>query len=142
MSSLRRLRYKLARMADDFALFTTDVIYDRRHGRAAEVLASFLYGLSFIFSALVRLRWYLYEHRILRSKPLGCMVVVVGNLTVGGTGKTPVVEKFARTLAERGRKVAILSRGYKSKKEPLPKKLWRMLTHGEEAPPKLSLIHI
>ena len=38
MSSLRRLRYKLARMADDFALFTTDVIYDRRHGRAAEVL--------------------------------------------------------------------------------------------------------
>ena len=44
------------------------------------------------------------------------MVVVVGNLTVGGTGKTPVVEKFARTLTERGRKVAILSRGYKSKK--------------------------
>ena len=80
MSSLRRLRYKLARMADDFALFTTDVIYDRRHGRAAEVLASFLYGLSFIFNALVRLRLYLYEHRILRSKPLGCLVVVVGNL--------------------------------------------------------------
>jgi tetraacyldisaccharide 4'-kinase len=137
MPSLRRFRYKLVRMADDFALFTTDVIYDRRHGRAAEVLAGFLYGLSFIFSALVRLRWYLYEHRIFRNKPLGCLVVVVGNLTVGGTGKTPVVEKFARTLAERGRKVAILSRGYKSKKEPLAKKLWRKLTHGEEAPPKI-----
>lgn len=137
MPSLRRIRYKLARAADDFAQFTADVIYDRRHGRAAEVMATFLYGLSYLFSGIVQLRWYLYEHRILRNKPLGCLVVVVGNLTVGGTGKTPVVEKFARTLTERGRKVAILSRGYKSKKEPLPKKLWRMLTHGEEAPPKI-----
>ncbi|MEN8725621.1 MAG: tetraacyldisaccharide 4'-kinase [Lentimonas sp.] len=133
----RRQRHKLARKANDFAQFTADVIYDRRHGRAAEVMSSFLYGLSFIFSALVQLRWYLYEKRILRNKPLGCLVVVVGNLTVGGTGKTPVVEKFARTLHERGRKVAILSRGYKSKKEPLAKKLWRMLTHGEEAPPRI-----
>ncbi len=133
----RRQRYKLARKANDFAQFTADVIYDRRHGRAAEVMSSFLYGLSFIFSALVQLRWYLYERRILRNKPLGCLVVVVGNLTVGGTGKTPVVEKFARTLHERGRKVAILSRGYKSKKEPLGKKLWRMLTHGEEEPPRI-----
>jgi tetraacyldisaccharide 4'-kinase len=137
MPSLRRIRYKLARAADDFAQFTADVIYDRRHGRAAEWMATFLYGLSFIFSGIVQLRWYLYEHRILRNKPLGCLVVVVGNLTVGGTGKTPVVEKFARTLNERGRKVAILSRGYKSKKEPLPKKLWRQLTHGDEAPPKI-----
>lgn len=134
---LRRYRYKLARKADDFARFTADVIYDRRHGRAAELMSSFLYGLSFIFSGLVQLRWYLYEHRLLRNKPLGCLVVIVGNLTVGGTGKTPVVEKFARTLQERGRKVAILSRGYKSKKEPLPQKLWRKLTHGEEAPPKI-----
>jgi tetraacyldisaccharide 4'-kinase len=137
MPSLRRIRYKLARAADDFAKFTADVIYDRRHGRTAEVMATFLYGLSFLFSGIVQLRWYLYEHRILRNKPLGCLVVVVGNLTVGGTGKTPVVEKFARTLTERGRKVAILSRGYKSKKEPLPKKLWRKLTHGEEDPPKI-----
>jgi tetraacyldisaccharide 4'-kinase len=42
-------------------------------------------------------------------------VISVGNLTVGGTGKTPVVELLARTLRDRGRKVAVLSRGYKSK---------------------------
>ncbi len=123
--------------ANAFAEFTADVIYDRRHGRWAEVYAAFLYALSCLFSGLVRLRYYLYEHRILRNKPLGCLVVVVGNLTVGGTGKTPVVEKFARTLAERGRKVAILSRGYKSRKEPLLKKLWRNLSHGEADPPKI-----
>ncbi|MEM7791628.1 MAG: tetraacyldisaccharide 4'-kinase [Verrucomicrobiota bacterium] len=134
---LREFSENLKIKANEFAQFTADVIYDRKHGRTAEVLATFLYGLSFIFHGAVRLRWYFYEHRILRNKPLGCLVVVVGNLTVGGTGKTPVVEKFARTLHERGRKVAILSRGYKSKKEPLPRKLWRKLTHGEEAPPKI-----
>ncbi len=137
MPRLHHYRQKIIRWVDDFTQFTVDVIYDRRHGRAAEWMASCLYGLSFLFSGAVQLRYYLYEHRILRNKPLGCLVVVVGNLTVGGTGKTPVVEKFARILNERGRKVAILSRGYKSKKEPLPKKLWRKLTHGEESPPKI-----
>lgn len=134
---LRDYRARIESAANDFAQFIADVIYDRRHGRAAELAASCLYALSFLFHGIVRLRWYFYEHRILRNKPLGCLVVVVGNITVGGTGKTPVVEKFARTLHERGRKVAILSRGYKSKKEPLTKKLWRKLTHGEEDPPKV-----
>ncbi len=134
---LRQFRKNLAHKASDFVQFTADVIYDRKHGKGAELLGNLLYGLSFIFSGVVQLRWYLYEHRILRNKPLGCLVVVVGNLTVGGTGKTPVVEKFARTLHERGRKVAILSRGYKSKKESLPKKIWRKLSHGEEDPPRI-----
>ena len=123
--------------ADAFARFTVDVIYDRRQDKAAEWYALFLNLLSYLYSFAVRLRLYLYKHRIFRNKPLGCLVVVVGNLTVGGTGKTPIVEKFARTLTERGRKVAILSRGYKSKKEPLLKKIWRKLSHGEEAPPKI-----
>lgn len=46
----------------------------------------------------------------------GVKVVSIGNLTVGGTGKTPVVELFARELLKRGRKPVILSRGYKSQK--------------------------
>ena len=73
----------------------------------------------------------------LRDQPLGCLVVVVGNLTVGGTGKTPVVEKFAKALHDRGRKVAILSRGYKSKAPPLWQKWWFWLNHTEEAPPRV-----
>lgn len=130
-------RERVQSALNEFAQFTVDVIYDRRNGRAAEWLAGFLHGLSLLFQGIVRLRLYCYENRILRNKPLGCLVVVVGNLTVGGTGKTPVVEKFARTLQQRGRRVAILSRGYKSKKEPLPKKLWRQLTHGDEDPPRV-----
>jgi tetraacyldisaccharide 4'-kinase len=52
-------------------------------------------------------------------------VISIGNLTVGGTGKTPVVEKLARTLQDAGRRVAILSRGYKAKKPPLLRRLQR-----------------
>lgn len=85
----------------------------------------------------MQLRLWLYRHRILRDQPLGCLVVVVGNLTVGGTGKTPVVEMFAKALRDRGRKVAILSRGYKSKAPPLWRKWWFWLNHTEEPPPRI-----
>ena len=63
--------------------------------------------LSWIFTLLVQIRIWLYRHRILRGNTLGCQVISVGNLTVGGTGKTPVVEVFARNLQQQGRKVAI-----------------------------------
>ena len=61
----------------------------------------------------------------------------MGNLTVGGTGKTPVVEKLARALRDRGRKVAILSRGYKSKPTRFWRKWWYALSHTEEPPPRV-----
>jgi tetraacyldisaccharide 4'-kinase len=72
---------------------------------------------SRLYRAGVQLRLFMYDKRILRHHTLGCQVISVGNLTVGGTGKTPVVEVFARRLQQAGRKVAILSRGYK-KREP------------------------
>lgn len=120
-----------------FEEFAVDVIYGRRTGRMAALFGGFLYGPSLLYNAVVQCRLWLYRKRIFHDQPLGCMVVVVGNLTVGGTGKTPVVEKFARSLAERGRKVAILSRGYKSKPDPLWRRLWRQITHGKPPPPKV-----
>ncbi|MCH2155201.1 MAG: tetraacyldisaccharide 4'-kinase [Opitutales bacterium] len=129
----KRMKQRLA----EFELFIADVIYDRRQGGAVDVLAAVLKALSTVFTLIVRLRTWLYEKRIFHTKPLGCLVVVVGNITMGGTGKTPVVERFARSLAEQGRKVAILSRGYKSKKEPVYRKWIRWLTHAEAPPPKV-----
>ena len=76
-----------------------------------------------IYEGAVRSRLWLYRNRVLRERNLGCLVVSIGNLTVGGTGKTPVVEKFARSLQDGGRRVAILSRGYKSVKQPFLKRL-------------------
>ena len=122
----------------DFEQFTVDVIYGRKERtQGIKAYAFFLACVSVVFNLLAQLRLFLYKHRILHNHHLGCLVVVVGNLTVGGTGKTPIVEKFARTLTGQGRKVAILSRGYKSKKETLWKKWWRFITHSEETPPKV-----
>jgi tetraacyldisaccharide 4'-kinase len=126
-------RHKLDR-CEHFAI---DVIMGRREDTAAVVFGAFLQLCSYLFSGIVQLRLWLYRKRLLRDQPLGCLVVVVGNLTVGGTGKTPVVEKFARALRDRGRKVAILSRGYKSKAPPFWKKWWYWLNHTEDAPPRI-----
>lgn len=120
---------------NEFEQFAVDVIFDRRHGKRATALRLFLHACSKLFSLLVQARLWLFGQRILHNHHLGCLVVVVGNLTVGGTGKTPVVEKFARSLAERGRKVAILSRGYKSRKEPFWRRWWRTVILGAAPPP-------
>jgi tetraacyldisaccharide 4'-kinase len=94
--------------------FVIDVIEGRRSGTRAGVAKFFLLILSLPFKAVVQFRLWLYRKRFKRETSLGCLVISVGNLTAGGTGKTPVVEKFARALHSAGRKVAILSRGYRS----------------------------
>lgn len=127
----------LKKKLNGLELYTIDVILGRRAGAAAALYGAFLQVLSWLFSGIAQTRFWLYRHRILHDQPLGCLVVVVGNLTVGGTGKTPVVEKFARALQERGRKVAILSRGYKSRRPPLWRRWWTSFTHAEEPPPRI-----
>jgi tetraacyldisaccharide 4'-kinase len=104
----------MGRRLENLEQFGIDVVLERRHGIRASVLRGILHALSFIYERLVQLRLYCYRKRIFRERPLGCLVISVGNLTVGGTGKTPIVEKFARALQAGGRRVAILSRGYKS----------------------------
>ncbi len=93
-----------------------DVIFGRARGFGAWVARQVLYGFSFLFRFGVAARLYRYKSGFSKQANLGTVVVSIGNLTVGGTGKTPVVELLSKSLAKRGRKVAILSRGYKSKK--------------------------
>ena len=113
----------MRRWLDEFEQFAIDVILGRRVGKRAALLRLFLGMLAWLYRGIVQLRLWLYRKRIMRERALGCLVISIGNLTVGGTGKTPVVEKFARALQSGGRRVAILSRGYKSKKPPLLKRL-------------------
>jgi tetraacyldisaccharide 4'-kinase len=127
----------LSRKFQSFEVYTVDVVLGRRADTGAVIYGMFLQVLSWLFNGVVQLRLWLYRNRILRDHPLGCLVVVVGNLTVGGTGKTPVVEMLARALRDRGRKVAILSRGYKSKRPPFWKKAWYGITHTDEPPPRV-----
>jgi tetraacyldisaccharide 4'-kinase len=94
-------------------------------------LLALLSAFSWLFRLVVAVRYWLYDLGILRRFPLGCQVISIGNVTAGGTGKTPVTEKFARELTAAGRKVAILSRGYRRKEEPWWK---RMFTQVFEPP--------
>jgi tetraacyldisaccharide 4'-kinase len=104
----------MRRLLDSLEQFAVEVILGRRAGKRAGALRALLFALSYLYRGIVTLRVSCFRSNVFRSHRIGCPVVSVGNLTVGGTGKTPVVEKLARDLAARGRKVAILSRGYKS----------------------------
>src|ERR1700726_1789718 len=117
--------------------FAVDVVLERRLGFRATVLRGVLYLLSLVFERMVQLRLYLYRKRIFRERALGCLVVSIGNLTVGGTGKTPVVEKFARALQLGGRRVAILSRGYKSVPKPTNRNWFDRLLTKDVDPPRV-----
>lgn len=90
-----------------------------------------LKGISCIFRVVVAVRYWFYDLGILRRFPLGVQTISIGNVTAGGTGKTPVTEKFARELTRAGRKVAILSRGYRRKEKPW----WQRMLSSVIEPP-------
>jgi tetraacyldisaccharide 4'-kinase len=80
-------------------------------------MAKFLQVLSNGYGLVARSRMRLYDQNILVSRRLPCPVIAVGNLTVGGTGKTPMTIYIARFLRQLGCRVAVLSRGYGGRAE-------------------------
>jgi tetraacyldisaccharide 4'-kinase len=124
--------------AEAIETFVLEVIFEERRDWKANLMRGFLFGSSKLFTVGVKIRRWLYNIRILRDRTLGVQVIAIGNLTVGGTGKTPVVEKFARELRDAGRNVAILSRGYRSKPQPFHTKvLNKILLREDQTPPRV-----
>src|SRR3954470_170816 len=118
--------------------FFLEIILEKRRDKRAAVVRSILYAFSRVFEVAIKFRRFLYNVRILRDRTLGVQVIAIGNLTVGGTGKTPVVEKFARELTNQGRTVAILSRGYRSKPKPFHEWLVnKVLLRDDTTPPRV-----
>lgn len=87
--------------------------FAERHWYRLSAVSIVLYPASLVFRLLVALRRLLYRRGVLRSVRLPVPVIVVGNLTVGGTGKTPLVLALARALHGKGLHPAILCRGYR-----------------------------
>jgi tetraacyldisaccharide 4'-kinase len=132
------MREQLRNWTEAVETFVLEVIFEERKGHREALVRFGLLTLSKAFAVAVKLRRRLYDWRILRDSTLGVQVIAIGNLTVGGTGKTPVVEKFARELKDQGRTVAILSRGYRSKPPPLHHRLWnKMLLREDRTPPRI-----
>src|SRR6266705_1123193 len=123
---------------ENLETFLLEVILEERPGKRAALVRALLFAFSKIFQVAIKTRRFLYNVRILRDSTLGVQVIAIGNLTVGGTGKTPVVEKFARELRDQGRNVAILSRGYRSKPPPFHQWLLnKILLRDDTTPPRV-----
>src|SRR6266568_1409422 len=132
------MRERLRVWNENLETFVLEVIFEERRGTVAELARASLFFLSKIFQVLVKTRRFLYNVRILRDSTLGVQVIAIGNLTVGGTGKTPVVEKFARALRDEGRNVAILSRGYRSRPPPIHQWLLnKIFLRDDSTPPRV-----
>lgn len=93
-------------------------LYKLVHGEEPGILAVILLGLLRIFSAIyglgVRVTLYLYKSGVLKQHKLDCQVISLGNITVGGTGKTPTAQRLATIIREMGYRVVILNRGYRA----------------------------
>ena len=77
------------------------------------MMAVILYPLSLIFDLITRLRHACFEYGLIPIYRSKLPVMSIGNITVGGTGKTPLILFLAQHLVEQGKKPVILSRGYK-----------------------------
>jgi tetraacyldisaccharide 4'-kinase len=109
-------------LIEELERWGADVIFGRAKGLRAALMRFAMRALSGGFRGIVQIRLWRYRSGWRAQRHLGTQVVAIGNITVGGTGKTPVVELLAKSLRDRGRRVAILSRGYKSKKLDRPQK--------------------
>lgn len=78
---------------------------------------SLLFLMSLAYGGAVRLRAALFQHGVFKTNQLPCKVISVGNLTVGGTGKTPMIIYLATLLKRLGYRIVIISRGYKGRAE-------------------------
>src|ERR1019366_2401447 len=132
------MREKFRDWVETLQTFYLEVIFEERHDFKARLTRGILFGSSKVFTVAVKIRRWLYNVRIFRDKTLGVQVIAIGNLTVGGTGKTPGVEKFARELRDAGRTVAILTRGYRSKPLPLHRQILnKVLLREDQTPPRI-----
>ncbi len=82
--------------------------------RSMNFIRKILFPLSILYSAIASIRNYCYSKGLLKSYSFNLPIIVVGNISVGGTGKTPQIEYLIRLLSDKY-KVATLSRGYKRK---------------------------
>lgn len=93
--------------------FFYELATDKRSGLFDEIIKFFFLILSFVYGFIIRSMIFLYS---INPYKANCKVISVGNITVGGTGKTTFVEYICKFLKSKGKMPVVISRGYKSKR--------------------------
>ena len=88
-----------------------------------DLLARILWPVSWLFRSIAALRRFLFRTGIRKTVTLDVPVIVVGNITVGGSGKTPLVAWLVSMLREKGYRPGIISRGYKGRARNWPQQV-------------------
>ena len=101
---------------ENFQTYFFQLIHSKEaHGFFESVVIAVLYIFSIIYRALVNLKLLGFKVGAFSKKRLGMYVISLGNITVGGTGKTPTAQRLAHEIHEMGYRVVILNRGYRAK---------------------------
>ena len=93
--------------------YLLEVVTRKKRGLLAKLILFVLTILAKIYRIIIYVRKKIYQLGWKKSSSLDTKVISIGNITVGGTGKTPIVKKLASDLTEAGYQVVVLSRGYK-----------------------------
>ncbi len=101
-------------------------------GKTHSLFRSLFFILSGFYYLAIKFRLLLHKLAVIPKTKLPCTVVSVGNITWGGTGKTPAVIMIARLLREKGKRVAVLSRGYGRRKKKGKKSEISIVSDGEK----------
>lgn len=108
--------------------YINDLMRDRRNGILDKVAKVLLYIISLIYGLVVRIWDLLYSTKVLKAHKVSPKVISIGNITVGGTGKTPFTIFLAQELMNRGQRISILMRGYGNDE-------WQMVKRSLESIP-------
>ncbi|MFH1096045.1 MAG: tetraacyldisaccharide 4'-kinase [Candidatus Desantisbacteria bacterium] len=95
-------------------MYFREIMLGKRKGF---IIRLFLRVLSLVYFVLIKMRMCGYKYGFLREKKLPVRIISVGNLTVGGSGKTPAIIEIASLLQDAGKRVGVLIRGYQGRYE-------------------------
>jgi tetraacyldisaccharide 4'-kinase len=102
------------RRSEALQIYLYKLVHGEKRGFIAMLLLGLLRIMSFVYGMGVTVKLGLYKQGILKQHKLGCRVISLGNITVGGTGKTPTAQRLAAIIRDMGYRVVILNRGYRA----------------------------
>lgn len=111
-----RQRARSTQKIDNFQTYFIDLVHRKEvDGICMHIIMGILYAFSRIYVQLVNFKLMGYRLGWFSRESMDCFVISLGNVTVGGTGKTPTAQRLASDIRDMGYRVVILNRGYRAK---------------------------